>query len=193
MLIAAMILIVSCSTSPPLIDLKEHEVIGIIEFTAPDDGDLGAHVTRKFIEAIRKDQGMVAIMELGSEHDVLASIGAQSLDSEALRAIAEKHDLRTIFTGELELTKVAPGVSVSPSIEAVRVSAETEAHVSARMVDAVRGVSLWSGSGRAVEDIGSVGLTGGTVRSFDINNPNRVLEKLLDRAIKKAVKDFQAG
>ncbi|UCG92699.1 MAG: hypothetical protein JSV97_03040, partial [candidate division WOR-3 bacterium] len=52
---------------PPRIDLKPHEVIGIIEFESSNEGKLASLATRRFMNAIRRDQGMVRIVELGAE------------------------------------------------------------------------------------------------------------------------------
>ena len=73
----------------PVIDLKQHEVIGIIDFSSSSEGELGPLATRKFIEMARKDQGIVRIVELGSKADLLKEIGSDRLDQAAFNALGD--------------------------------------------------------------------------------------------------------
>ena len=57
---------------PPPIDLKQHEVVGIIEFDCSGQGELGPFLTHRFVDAVRRDQGLVRIALLGTPADVLA-------------------------------------------------------------------------------------------------------------------------
>lgn len=180
-----------CGKGPPLIDLREHEAIGVIEFRTTEEGELGTYITRKFIDAIRKDQGTVSITELGSEADVLKSIGSSTLDRDAFIALGKKHNVRTIFTGELEIADVMPDVSISLDLDRFKLEPEVEARLRAQMINTRTGATLWSGSGSAAEKIGAISLSGGRDFSFDADNPNRTFEKLLNNLIKEVTEDFR--
>ena len=52
---------------PPRIDLTQHEILGVIEFTSSAEGKLASYTTRTFIEEMRADQGMIRIVELGPQ------------------------------------------------------------------------------------------------------------------------------
>jgi hypothetical protein len=53
--------------SPPRIDLKQHEVVGVIEFACSGQGELAPFLTDRFVDAVRRDQGLVRIVLLGTE------------------------------------------------------------------------------------------------------------------------------
>lgn len=191
--VALLLTAANCGKSPPLIDLKEHEVIGVIEFKAKDDEELGKYITRKFIDAIRKDQGVVSIIELGPEVSALQEVGRHKLDADAFKALGDKHKIRTIFYGEIEVANVMPDVSITPGLDFIKVEAEVEAVINAQMIESATGASLWSGSGRAVEKIGGIDFSGGSIVGFDAENPHKTYKKLFNNAIKEVTKEFRMG
>src|SRR5262245_56649781 len=72
---------------PPRIDLKEHEVIGVVEFRSNADGKLASFSTSRFIDAARHDQGVVRIVRLGGRKSALRSVGGNKIDTEAIKAL----------------------------------------------------------------------------------------------------------
>jgi len=190
---ALLLMVAGCGKSPPLIDLKEHEVIGVIEFEAGNDKELAEYITRRFIDAIRKDQGTVSIIELGPETSALQEVGRHKLDADAFKALGEKHRIRTIFFGEIEVANVMPDVSITPGLDFIKVEAEVEAVIQAKMIETATGASLWSGSGRAVEKMGGIDLSGGSIVGFDAQNPHKTYQKLFNNAIKEVTKEFRMG
>jgi hypothetical protein len=190
---ALLAMTVGCGKSPPLIDLKEHEVIGVIEFKAGGDEELAKYITRRFIDAVRKDQGTVSIIELGPEQSALQAVGRHRLDADAFKALGDKHKIRTIFFGEIEVANIMPDVSITPGLDFIKVQADVEAVVQAQMIETATGASLWSGTGRAVEKIGKIDFSGGGIVGFDAENPNRTYKKLFDKAIKEVTKEFRMG
>ena len=70
---------------PPRVNLKEHEIIGVVEFSSSSKGKLGPLATSRFIEMARRDQGLVRIVSLGTEAEALRSVLRDRLDAEALR------------------------------------------------------------------------------------------------------------
>ena len=75
---------------PPKIDLKLHEVIGIIEFKSSNEGKLASLATRRFTEEARQDQGMVRIVNLGTESEALKAIGRDRLDQGRKRTFIDR-------------------------------------------------------------------------------------------------------
>ena len=51
---------------PPRIDLQQHELLGIIEFSSNQKGELAPLATQRFMEEVRRDQGLVRIVRSGS-------------------------------------------------------------------------------------------------------------------------------
>jgi hypothetical protein len=196
LVIAAMLIAAALSCGPrvmvpPKIDLKEHEVVGIIEFNSPDDEDLGPHVTKKFIEAIRKDQGSVRIVELGTEAEALKAVGSSKLDQATFIALGEKNEISTIITGEIEVLVGAGGIRITSLFGSMSADAEMDGTLDAQMNETVTGASIWSSSANKAKKIGDVSIFGGRGFDFDAENPQRVYNELIDDLVEEASRDFR--
>ncbi|MGB2698437.1 MAG: hypothetical protein WBD28_11350 [Candidatus Zixiibacteriota bacterium] len=176
---------------PPTIDLKQHEVIGIIEFSSSSEGELGPLATREFIEMARQDQGIVRIVELGSEADVLKEIGSDRLDPATFKALGEKYQVSTIITGELLVSDVRPDIKITPGGGFMSFGAEVDASLSAQMVETPTGASIWSSSANATQSVGNVSVFGGKAFSFDAEDPEKAYGKLVDALVEEITKDFR--
>lgn len=175
---------------PPRIDLKAHEVVGMIQFDCASKGNLAPYTTRKFTEAIRRDQEMIRIIDLGTEAAVLAEIGHDKLGKAAYQAIGEKYDVATVFTGELLVSDVRPNISIA-MIFGVSVSAEVDATLDVQMVETGSGASLWSTSVNATREIGNVTIWQGGGFIFDAEDPERAYGKLVNALVEDASRDFR--
>lgn len=191
---ALMVAALSCGPKvkvPPKINLKQHEVVGIIEFKSSTKGELGPYATKKFMEAARQDQGMVRIVELGSETEILKAIGRDRLDQAAFKALGEKHEINTIITGELVVSDVRPDITITPGGGYMSFSAEVDATLAAQIVETATGASIWSGSANATQKVGHVSIFGGKTFAFDAEDPDKAYGKLVDILVKKTTKDFR--
>ncbi len=176
---------------PPRIDLQQHEVVGIIDFRSSSEGKLATLTTRKFMEAIRRDQGMVRIVALGSEAAVLKAVDRDRLDQDAFKALGEKHNLSTIFTGELVVSDVRPDIKITPGFGFMSFGAEVDASLSSQMVETSTGASIWSGSASETQSVGHVSIFGGKTFIFDAEDPEKAYGKLADALVEKVSRDFR--
>jgi hypothetical protein len=176
---------------PPKIDLLQHEVIGIIEFDSSNEGELGPYATRAFIEAARRDQGMVRIVELGSEDDVLREAGRHRLSRDIFTALGEMHLLTTIITGELIISDVRPDITITPGFGFLEFAAEVDAELAVRMVETITGASIWSSSATATKRVGHVTVFGGDEFAFDAEDPAEAYGELIDELVDEVTKDFR--
>jgi hypothetical protein len=176
---------------PPRIDLKQHETIGIIDFDCSSEGELGPLATSRFTEEIRRDQGLVRILALGSEADALQSIGQTRLDAAAFRALGAKHDLRSIITGDLVISNVRPDIAIAPESGYADIKAEVDASLSVQMIDASTGASIWNGSSTGTERLGNVTLRNGEDLVFDAEDPEKAYGALVKTLVGKVTKDFR--
>lgn len=176
---------------PPKIDLTQHEVVGIIEFGPPSEGELGPYVTKKFTEAIRRDQGMVRIVELGTENEVLKAIGHDNLDKAAYKELGEKYDVRTIFAGEVGASIRPADLSVTPGFGSVKVAAEMIVSLDAQMVETFTGASIWSDSESETKKVGEISIFGSRDFDFDAENPDKVMDDLIEEVVEEVTKDFR--
>ena len=175
---------------PPRIDLAQHEIVGIIQFESQNKGNLAPYTTKKFTEAIRRDQEMIRIVDLGTLKEVLSQIGHDRLNKAAFQAIGEEYEVATVFTGELLVSDVRPDISVV-MIFGMSVSADVDATLDAQMVETETGASLWNTSVTATREIGHVSIWEGGGFVFDAEDPERAYGKLVHALVETASRDFR--
>ena len=176
---------------PPRIDLKGYEIIGIIDFSCTHEGELGSFATRKFMDSIRRDQGMVRIIDLGTEKEVLDEVDHNRLDAAAYKAIGEKYNVSTIFAGELVVSDVRPDITITPGLGYMGFGAEVDATLAAQMVETATGASVWSKSAEATESVGHVSIFGRKAFAFDADDPEKAYGRLVDALIAETTRDFR--
>jgi len=176
---------------PPRIDLKQHEVVGIMEFRSSKEGKLAPLATRKFTEAARRDQGMVRIVELGSEAEVLKEVDRDRLDQSTFKDLGEQREVSTIITGELVISDVKPDITITPGLGYLSFAAEVNATLGVQMVETATGASIWSGSASATKRVGHVSIFGGNNFAFDAEDPEKAYGELVDALVEKVTKDFR--
>ena len=196
--IAAILLtmvIQGCTTrvlAPPRINLKEHEVIGIIEFDCSGKGELGPYMTQRFINAVRRDQDLVRIISLGTKAQILADTGQSQLDQNAFKAIGQKHKIKTVFTGDVVVSDVKPNVSIGKKLTYFGVSADVDATLNVQMCETETGASIWSRSARDVQRIGGVEVFDDKSFTFDADDPDNAYWRLAYSLIEAVTHDFQS-
>ncbi|MGH7341419.1 MAG: hypothetical protein ACREKH_13095 [Candidatus Rokuibacteriota bacterium] len=178
---------------PPLIDLRQHEMIGVVEFGSTSKGQLAPFATRRFIESARRDQGLVRIVELGSKAAAIRSVGGDGWDAETVKALGAKHGVQTILTGELTISSVRPDVRVSASLRSGEVSAMVDATLAVQMFESGTGASIWSSSGRATQGVGHISVFGGKGFAFDAKNPEEAYGGLVDGLVEQVTGDFHVS
>jgi hypothetical protein len=178
---------------PPRIDLTEHQVVGVLEFTTESEGELASYVTRRFMEAARQDQGIVRMADLGSVAQALEAVGRQRLDPPALKALGVRHDVRTLITGTLEVSDVRPDITITPGLVTSGIAADVDATLAVQLVEAETGASLWSSSARATRRVGHVRLLGGRDFTFDAADPDRAYEDLVEALVSQVTRDFRVS
>lgn len=175
---------------PPRIDLKPHEVIGVIEFNCSSENELGPFATQRFTDVARQDQGMVRIVRLGTESDVLEAVGQDRLDPAAFKAAGEKYGVQTIVTGDLVFSEVRPKISIGHSLTHIGVAADVQATLAVQMVEAASGASLWSRSAGATERIGSAGFSKDSV-GLAVDDPQNAYNRLVNGLVYAVTPEFR--
>ena len=176
----------------PRIDLKPHEVVGVIDFDCTGEGELGPFLTQRFVDAVRRDQGLVRMVMLGTEADVLADVGRSRLDRETFQEIGKKYEVQTVFTGTVEVSDVKPSVAVGQSFTYLGVSADVDATLATQMVETETGASLGSASAHDVQRIGGVQIFGNKGVTFDADDPENAYGRLADSLVYAVTGDFRS-
>ena len=188
-------LIPACGTKvliPPRVDLREHEILGIVDFECNARGELAGLATRKFLEAARAEQGIVRIVELGPESELLKAVQADRLDPDAVRKIGEKYQVNTLVTGTLTVSDVRPSIVLDPGASFGSFSADVDAELSARMLEVSTGASLWGNSAALTQKVAQISVFGGKNFSFDAKDPEKAYGKLVNDLVQRVTRDFRS-
>ncbi|HEU5181970.1 MAG TPA: hypothetical protein VFW45_14370 [Candidatus Polarisedimenticolia bacterium] len=176
---------------PPRVNLKEHEIIGVVEFSSSSKGKLGPLATSRFIEMARRDQGLVRIVSLGTEAEALRSVLRDRLDAEALRVLGEKHGVQSIFTGKVTVSDIKPNVQLLTSLRGGHVSAQVNATLAVQLIETSTGASLWSSSAQGAREVGQISVSSGRNFSFDSDDPDQAYGDLVNALASETTRDFQ--
>jgi hypothetical protein len=176
---------------PPRIDLKPHELIGIVEFSTTSKGHLGPMATRRFTESARRDQGLVRIVDLRPAAGAARS-GGSRMAPEAYRALGREHGVKTIVTGHLTISSVKPGIQMSALLRSGHVSAQVDATLDVQLIETETGASLWNATGSATRTLGNVGVFGKEI-AFDAADPEHAYGDLVDALDEQVTRDFHAS
>jgi hypothetical protein len=177
----------------PRIDLKQHEMIGIVEFTSNSKGKLGPMATRRFTESARRDQGVVRIVDVRPGAEVARSGGQIRWTPEMYKTVGRENNAQTLLIGQLKISSVKPGIQVSSLLRSGNVSAQVDATLEVQMIETATGASIWNGSGSATRTLGNVGVFGGKEFAFDADDPERAYGDLVDALVEQATRDFHGS
>lgn len=199
------VLSLSCGpklTLPPKIDLTKYQGVGIIGFGCNAEGKMDEYATRRFIITIKAYQKEIRLIDLGSEEEVLESVGAEQLDPEAIRTIGNKYNVDAIFTGELEIKEIQPLVPVNlysrtrptrgkTQIQGQRAKAAVKAWLSARLWETKTGGTIWRSSAQGEEVVNQVRFLSETKAIFDATDQPEAFFDLINPMVKQITTDFK--
>lgn len=165
---------------PPAVDLTGYETVGLVTFKVENaKGDLDSLATQLFLQEVTAAQ-RVPVVELGRSDEVLAGIGKTAFNREAALAIGEKHGVEAYFLGEIKISKVKPQVDLlAPLSKALFVRAKFDIAVTARLVSAANGATLWTQSSVREGTVGALGMGADGVPTFGMQDKNEALNNLL--------------
>lgn len=179
-----LVAIAGCSSKytivPPAVDLTGYETVGLVTFKVENaKGELDSLATQVFLQEVIAAQ-RVPVVELGRADEVLAGIGRPSFNREAALAIGEKHGVEAFFLGEIKISKVKPQVDLlAPLSKALFVRAKFDIAMTARLVSAANGATLWAQSSVREGTVGALGMGADGVPTFGMNDKNEALNNLL--------------
>jgi hypothetical protein len=177
---------------PPAVDLTGYETVGLVTFKVENaKGELDSLATQFFLQEVTAAQ-RVPVVELGRADEVLAGIGKTSFNREAALAIGEKHGVEAFFLGEIKISKVKPQVDLlAPLSKALFVRAKFDIAVTARLVSATNGATLWTQSSVREGTVGAVGMGSDGVPTFGMQNKNEAMNNLLREMMFQMTWDFR--
>ena len=176
---------------PPNVDLGVFESIALIDFTSNAEGNLADYATQKFLEIVTASQPEARLIEVGTEEEVLARVGAERIDLEAVKAIAGEYGVDGVISGHLEVSDVKPHVNISTDLGSLGVKADIEASLTARLYDTYDGATLWTSSARGSETVANVDVLTGGGFYFDADDPGKAYGALVDGLIEDVTYDLR--
>ena len=193
--IAALAAVAGCAKYtivPPEVDLARYDTVGLVTFKVENvKGDLDSVATQLFLQEVTAAQ-RVPVLELGRSEEVLAGVGKASLNREAAAAIGEKDGVGAFFLGEVKISKVKPHVDLlAPLSKALFVRATFDIAVTARLVSAVNGATLWTQSILREGTVGALSMGADGVPNFGLRDKNEAMLNLLRQMMFQLTWDFR--
>lgn len=194
--ILALFAVAGCTTKytivPPAVDLTGYETVGLVTFKVENaKGDLDSLATQLFLQEVTAAQ-RVPVVELGRSDEVLAGIGKTAFNRDAALAIGEKHGVEAFFLGEIKISKVKPQVDLlAPLSKALFVRAKFDIAVTARLVSAANGATLWTQSSVREGTVGALGMGADGVPTFGMQDKNEALNNLLREMMFRMTWEFR--
>ena len=194
--ILAVALLSACSRTvvvpvPPRMDLKGYGTVGIVDFNSNSERAISARATRQFQEQVQAAQPGTRFIELGERQQLLAAVGARQLDAVSLRKIGEKYGVSAVFLGDIAYSEPRVDVKVSDMTRLEGgVRAEIRGDISARLLETASGASVWSTSGWARRQVGSLKLSAdyGVSGGMSQANPR---EEMVPALVHEITHDFR--
>jgi hypothetical protein len=194
-LTAAALLATACASKqvqvPPRIELARHGTLGMVAFSSNGSRELSALATRQFMAVVQAAQPRVPILELGERSRVLAALGHQDLDPEAIRALGEKYGVDAVLVGELTTRSPKPRFSVNSLVESMRASADIEGVLSARLLQTRNGATIWTNAARGKQSVAHVNLVQGSPPRIGATDPNGAESRLVRSLVATLSADFR--
>ncbi|MBM3294143.1 MAG: hypothetical protein FJY82_06410 [Candidatus Aminicenantes bacterium] len=181
----------ACALRPPRVSLEPLGTVGLVEFRTTAKGTIGVFAAQVFLEVVIKSQPGVRIKELGPEEALLAEVGADRPTSEAAAALGRKFGLDAVFFGTLEMSDIRPRIDIASIITSATASADVEAVLSIKLIDAREGTTLWAGSARDRRSVGQVSIFKGGGVFFDARDPKEAYGDLVYALAHRVTRDFQ--
>ncbi len=176
---------------PPLIDLTEYELIGVLPIHNSSRDDVGPLTTRKLMEWARRDQGIVRMVEVGSVPGAPRPDRQGRWNPEDIKAFGAKHDLRTILAGEIVMSDVKPDIRVAASLRSGSVTALMDVSLHVELLETSTGASIWSSSAQVRQNVAHLGVSDGRNVTFDASDPEATYGGLVETLVEQVTRDFR--
>ena len=177
---------------PPEVDLLPFEKIGIISFSVENArGQLDEIASQFFLEELTRYQRDIQVIELGTLEKVLAKIGKENLDQEALRKIGETFGVRSLFFGRIVISDVKPKIDIGALIRSMRVRASFTMAASCRLYRTKSGATAWTDSALRKGTLAYVHIGKNLVPYFDIRDQDETYKDFVRSLIHRLTRDFR--
>ncbi len=183
-----------CVSGVPVIDLTEYGRVGFIDVNSSAEGEIAKLASQKLIEKILEiDRDKITVVELGSEEEILRTLGRERIDPETIQMIGKKYNIGVIVSGRLSISEVRPHIDISLIRESFGVKADIDASLIVKLLETEGGGTLWSDSVQDTESVASVRIGSGGLFHFDAGTPEKAYGNLVRSLVKKISRNFMNG
>jgi len=177
------------SRTPPRVDLKPYNQIGIISFELENArGNIGDLVASKFIKIVKKSQRKTNLIKLGNSKAIQKRIGKSGLD---VKAIGEKYEVDAVFMGTISLSKVQAHTEESGVSRNLKVLANANLTIKAQLISTITGEVLWTNSITEKKKLTQIRVGSG-IPEFAAGDPDRAYGLMIEDFIYKLTTDFRS-
>lgn len=194
---AAVVSLISCARTmnvyyPPRLDLTQYGRLGMFTFTDNAQPSVADYATEQFQNQIHSAQVGIPIVQLGTEGEVLNSIGSNRLDSEAMAKIGERYKVSAVFTGDVAYSDVETNVNLQDILD-LKASADAtlNATLSVDLIETEGGATIWSDSASWKRKLGNVSVNGNTGVSIGTKGYEDAYRKLIPDMVYDVTSDFR--
>lgn len=165
----------------PRVELAPYSRVGLVMFTIENGkGSLPQYATERFAHLLFAAQTGFELLELGAL--------PERVDADMARQLGREHGVATILVGHIVVSDVKPRASI---LNGFRVSAEATVSMTARLLSAETGGTLWTQTAQSHEEIAALSLEdGGAV--FGAQDPEEAYGELVNRLLYRVTHDFRA-
>ncbi|MEK7397302.1 MAG: hypothetical protein AAB116_10255 [Candidatus Poribacteria bacterium] len=176
---------------PPEVDLIKYGPVGLVTFKSTAKGKLADYITLKFLDEISGSQKGIKIVELGDEKKVLNSVDRQTMDPNVIQMLGKKYNLKSIITGDLNVSDIKPKVNISSIITSMSVKAEVQATLIVRLIETKDGATIWTNLAEDRRSVASVSIFSKNDIMFDAQNPDDAYGDLAQFLVKAVTEDLK--
>ena len=183
-----------CVPAVPVIDLTEYGRVGFIDVSSSAEGEIAKVASQKLIEKILEiDRDKITVIELGSEEEILRTLGRERIDPETIQMIGKEYNVGVIVSSHLNISEVRPQIDISFIKESLGVKADVDASLIVKLLETEGGGTLWTDSVEDTESVASVSIGSGGLFHFDAGTPEKAYGKLVRDLVRKISRDFMSG
>ena len=177
---------------PPHFDLARFGRIWIITFSDNAQPSVAQYATERFQNHIHSAQTGIPIVELGTEEQVLKSIGSSQLDLEAIESIGQRYGVSAVFSGSIVYSDVQTNVNLKDISEfKASVNATLNATLSVKLIETEGGATVWSSSASWKRNLGKISVDQSTGISLGTKGYDDAHRKLIPDMVQDVTSDFR--
>jgi hypothetical protein len=176
---------------PPRIDLRAYPTVGLVGFSSNARGELDRISTQRFLRAVQAAQPGSRVVELGSEQQVLASVGRRNWDRETIRMVKEQHGVDAVVLGHLEVVKSKPEVAFSSFVKRMSVSQDVNVELTARLMETDSGATMWTDGAKTTANLANASFDKYGGGSFNASDPDATYGEMIDGLVYRVTDGFR--